>query len=167
VHVKFSQKIHPPIQSQSRPRTAAWREDANRDQSGAWCASQCTNAMAKRICRTSASSIWRNWTNFRNRSANCGTRTNGGEIDDAIGSRKKSIEHVSDEEKRRIVAELQPSYSVRLVCEVLSVNRSGLYYQPVEKEVDSEKDLKSAIENIAGEFPKYGYRRILSTGQKL
>lgn len=35
-----------------------------------------------------------------------------------------------------------------------------MYYQPVEEDVDSEKDLKSAIDKIAGEFPRYGYRRI-------
>jgi putative transposase len=116
--------------------------------------------MAERICRTSACGVWGNWTSFRNRSANCRTRTDGGEIDDAVRSRKKSIEHLSDEEKRRIVAELEPSYSVRLVCEVLSVNRSTLYYQPVEEDPETETNLKSAIDKIAGEFPRYGYRRI-------
>lgn len=110
--------------------------------------------MAKRICRTSAGSVWGDWTSLGNRSANCRTRTNGREIDDAARSRKKSIEHLSDEEKRRIVAELEPSYSVRRVCQVLSVNRSTLYYQPVEVDIDAEQELKQAIDKIAGEFPR-------------
>jgi putative transposase len=44
------------------------------------------------------------------------------------------------------------------VCEVLAVNRSSLYYQSLDE--DPETELKSAIEEIAGEFPRYGYRRV-------
>lgn len=160
MHVKSSQEIQPAIQSQSRPRTAAWRKDANRDQSSARGASQCINAVAKRICRTSVVCIWRSWTSFGSRVADSRTRTDGGKIDDAVRDRKKSIEHLSDETKRQIVAELEPHYSVRQICEVLSVNRSSLYYQPVEEELATETELKSAIDKIAGEFPRYGYRRI-------
>lgn len=160
MHVQSSEEIYPSIQSQSRTRTAAWRKDANRDQSSTWRASQRINAVAKRICRTSIVCVWRSWTSFRNRSANCGTRTDGGKIDHAVRDRKKSIEHLSDEAKRQIVAELEPSYSVRLICEVLSVNRSSLYYQPVEQNLEAESELKDAIAEIAGEFPRYGYRRI-------
>jgi transposase InsO family protein len=46
------------------------------------------------------------------------------------------------------------------VCEVLSVNRIRLYYQPIAEDPTAEADLKAAIDNIAGEFPRYGYRRI-------
>jgi putative transposase len=160
VHVKSSQKIHPSIQSESRPRTIARREDSKRNQSSTWRSSQCVNAVAKRIYRTISFSVWRGWSRFGSRSANCRTRTDGGKIDDAIRDRKKSIEYLTDEEKRQIVTELKPNYSVRLVCEVLSVNRSSLYYQRVEEDAKSETELKAAIEEIAGEFPRYGYRRI-------
>lgn len=40
------------------------------------------------------------------------------------------------------------------------MNRSSLYYQPVEANSETEADLKQAIDKIAGEFPRYGYRRI-------
>jgi putative transposase len=113
-----------------------------------------------RIYRAIAFSIWRGWPRFGSRSANCRTRTDGGKIDHEIGDRKKSIEYLTDEEKRQIVTELKSSYSVRLVCEVLSMNRSSLYYQPVEEEPKPEAELKVAIEDIAGEFPTYGYRRV-------
>jgi transposase InsO family protein len=46
------------------------------------------------------------------------------------------------------------------VCEVLSVNRSSLYYQSSQEETEPEAELKAAIDRIAGEFPTYGYRRV-------
>ncbi|MGG6264331.1 hypothetical protein ACQ4M3_00365 [Leptolyngbya sp. AN03gr2] len=33
------------------------------------------------------------------------------------------------------------------------MNRSSLYYQPVEQDLEAETELKSAIDKIAGEFP--------------
>lgn len=49
---------------------------------------------------------------------------------------------------------------MRQICEVLSMNRSSLYYQPIEADLEAETDLKTVIDKIAGEFPRYGYRRI-------
>ncbi len=46
------------------------------------------------------------------------------------------------------------------MCEVLSVNRSSLYYQAVVVEPESDEGLKSVIAEIAGEYPTYGYRRV-------
>lgn len=56
---------------------------------------------------------------------------------------------------------------MRLVCEVLGVNRSSLYYQPIAEAPTAEADLKAAIDNIAGEFPRYGYRRITQQLKRL
>jgi transposase InsO family protein len=67
---------------------------------------------------------------------------------------------LSEDRKREIIEELQPEYSVRQLCDVLSVNRSSLYYQPVESDAEFEAGLKQQIDNIAGEYPRYGYRRI-------
>lgn len=40
------------------------------------------------------------------------------------------------------------------------MNRSSLYYQPVKQDLEAKAELKDAIAEIAGEFPRYGYRRI-------
>ncbi|MGG6270986.1 IS3 family transposase [Leptolyngbya sp. AN03gr2] len=40
------------------------------------------------------------------------------------------------------------------------MNRSSLYYHAVEPDAEFEAGLKQQIDHIAGEFPRYGYRRI-------
>jgi transposase InsO family protein len=114
----------------------------------------------KPIHRAFPRTIWHRGSRNGSRTANRGTRTNGGKINDAVSDRKKSIENLTQEEKRAVIAELESEYSVRMVCEVLSVNRSSLYYQAVEVDAESDEGLKRAINDIAGEFPTYGYRRI-------
>ena len=47
---------------------------------------------------------------------------------------------------------------MRDICEILGVNRSSLYYHPNED--PSEAVLLAEIEKLAGEYPRYGYRRI-------
>lgn len=56
-----------------------------------------------------------------------------------------------------VVSDLAEAYPVTMLCEVLSLPRSSYYYQPVERD---ERDLKAAIEELAGQWPTYGYRRI-------
>ena len=46
---------------------------------------------------------------------------------------------------------------MRDICEILDVNRSSFYYQPSES--PSEAVLLAEIENLAGAYPRYGYRR--------
>lgn len=48
-------------------------------------------------------------------------------------------------------------YPVVVACNVLDLPQSSYYYHPVEKD---ERELEEAIEQIAGEFPRYGTRRI-------
>jgi len=48
--------------------------------------------------------------------------------------------------------------SISRQCELLSVNRSSVYYQKVEK--NDEKELEEAIMMIYLKRPFYGYRRI-------
>jgi len=56
------------------------------------------------------------------------------------------------------VKQLSQEYPVSMVCQVLEVPRSSLYYQPVATR--SEDEIKSKIAQLAGEYPTYGYRRI-------
>jgi transposase InsO family protein len=52
---------------------------------------------------------------------------------------------------------VEQEYPVTAACELLGLSRSSYYYKPVE--ID-ERELESAIENVAGRFPTYGTRRI-------
>ena len=58
---------------------------------------------------------------------------------------------------------LTAEYSVSLVCSVLDLPRSSYYYRPVEM---AEDGLKQAIEQVAAEWPTYGYRRITKQLQR-
>jgi putative transposase len=51
----------------------------------------------------------------------------------------------------------EDGYPVVVACGVLGLQPSSYYYHPIEKE---ERKLEDAIEQIAGEFPKYGTRRV-------
>jgi putative transposase len=52
----------------------------------------------------------------------------------------------------------QDSYPIRAGCELLELSRSSYYYAPVQ--VDEHR-LETAIDEIAGEFPVYGTRRVM------
>ena len=51
----------------------------------------------------------------------------------------------------------EAGYPVAVACAVLDLSHSSYYYHPVEKDED---ELEEAIEQIAGEFSKYGTRRV-------
>ena len=55
------------------------------------------------------------------------------------------------------MSELAPAYGVSLACELLDLPRSSYYYQVDQPD---ESDCKVAIQEIAGQWPRYGYRRI-------
>lgn len=52
-----------------------------------------------------------------------------------------------------------PAWSVRFLCRTLDVARSSYAYRSQRDEAD-DLALRDAIEEIAVEFPRYGYRRI-------
>lgn len=52
---------------------------------------------------------------------------------------------------------LAPTYGVSLACELLDLPRSSFYYQVDEPD---DNDCKAAIQEIAGQWPRYGYRRM-------
>jgi transposase InsO family protein len=53
---------------------------------------------------------------------------------------------------------LADSYPVRLLCRLLGVPRSSVYYKP-RSEID-EAMIKTALLDLAAEWPTYGYRRL-------
>ena len=53
---------------------------------------------------------------------------------------------------------LTESYPVKLVCETLGYARSRYYRQSRERD---DRAVMVAIEEIAGRWPTYGYRRII------
>jgi transposase InsO family protein len=61
---------------------------------------------------------------------------------------------------------LSKTYPIRLVCRLLGVPRSSVYYarQPVP---DAEAMFKAALLDLAGEWPTYGYRRLTAMMRRL
>lgn len=55
------------------------------------------------------------------------------------------------------MSELAPTYGVSLACELLDLPRSSFYYQV---DPPDESNCKAAIQEIAGQWLRYGYRRI-------
>jgi putative transposase len=55
------------------------------------------------------------------------------------------------------VSQLAGEFSVNLLCGLVELAPSTFYYQPQEAD---ELELRNAIEEIALEYPRYGYRRI-------
>jgi putative transposase len=60
---------------------------------------------------------------------------------------------------------LADAYPIRLVCRLLAVPRSSVYYTP-RPPVD-EAMLKTALLDTAAEWPKYGYRRLTAMMKRL
>jgi len=60
---------------------------------------------------------------------------------------------------------LAGSYPVRLVCRLLGVPRSSVYYAP--QPAADEAMLKTALLDLAGEWPTYGYRRLTAMMKRL
>jgi putative transposase len=54
---------------------------------------------------------------------------------------------------------LARTYPIRLVCQLLGVPRSSIYYKPVLVP-DADAIFKAALLDFAGEWPTYGYRRL-------
>jgi len=51
---------------------------------------------------------------------------------------------------------LAKTYPIRLVCRLLGVPRSSVYYKP-QAPFEGEAMLKTALIDVAGEWPTYGY----------
>ena len=60
---------------------------------------------------------------------------------------------------------LAGTYPIRLVCRLLGVPRSSVYYTP--QPAADEAMLKTALLDLAGEWPTYGYRRLTAMMKRL
>ncbi len=61
---------------------------------------------------------------------------------------------------------LARTYPLRVLCRLLDVPRSSVYYQPVPVP-DAEAMFKSALLDLAGEWPTYCYRRLTQMMHRL
>ena len=52
---------------------------------------------------------------------------------------------------------LKSDYPIKTLCDLLALPLSSWYYRPVERE---ESDLQKAVEEVIGQFPTYGSRRV-------
>jgi len=60
---------------------------------------------------------------------------------------------------------LADTYPIRRVCRLLGVQRSSVYYTP--RPATDEAMLKTALLDLAGELPTYGYRRLTAMMKRL
>jgi putative transposase len=61
---------------------------------------------------------------------------------------------------------LAKTYPIRLVCRLLGVPRSSVYYS-AQAPLADEAMLKTALLDLAGEWPTYGYRRLTAMMRRL
>jgi transposase InsO family protein len=61
---------------------------------------------------------------------------------------------------------LADAYPIRLLCRLLGVPRSSVYYSP-QPVPDDEAILKTALLDLAAEWPTYGYRRLTAMMKRL
>jgi transposase InsO family protein len=61
---------------------------------------------------------------------------------------------------------LAKTYPIRVVCRLLGVPRSSIYYR-TQPPFDGEAVLKTALIDVAGEWPTYGYRRLTAMMRRL
>jgi putative transposase len=61
---------------------------------------------------------------------------------------------------------LAKTYPIRLVCRLLDVPRSSVYYAAHAPDLD-EAMLKTVLLDLAGEWPMYGYRRLTAMMRRL
>lgn len=61
---------------------------------------------------------------------------------------------------------LAKTYPLRIVCRLLGVPRSSMYYRPAPAP-DADAMFKAALLEVAGEWPTYGYRRLTRMMRRL
>ena len=65
-----------------------------------------------------------------------------------------------------IIEQMKAEYPIQAICDVIGYSRSRYYYQPRAEKESEEEVLKKAINNVAGRYPTYGYRRITKQLQR-
>jgi putative transposase len=60
---------------------------------------------------------------------------------------------------------LASTYPIRVLCRILDVPRSSVYYRPDVSDADAR--FKTALLDLAGQWPTYGYRRLTAMMRRL
>jgi putative transposase len=83
----------------------------------------------------------------------------------AVGDRKKSLGslELTAKQKRVVMQMVAQEYPITKIAEVLEMARSTYYHRRVQTD---EQELRQAIAAVAGEWPRYGYRRITKQLQR-
>ncbi len=78
------------------------------------------------------------------------------------------LESLVSSRSRKSMIDNKLPISLNKQCQLLSINKSSLYYQPVKKfSSEGELELLNAINDIYSEFPYYGTRRIVTALQNI
>jgi putative transposase len=68
---------------------------------------------------------------------------------------------LASSKERKVLVDTKLKISLNKQCQLLHVNKSSLYYQPIKPfSAGGEIKLLDAINNIYSDFPSYGHRRI-------
>ncbi len=74
---------------------------------------------------------------------------------------------LASSKERKTLLDTKLKISLNKQCELLKINKSSLYYQPIKPfHTKREIGLLDAINNIYSDFPSYGYRRITKQLQR-
>ena len=66
-------------------------------------------------------------------------------------------------QRRQLVSALRAEFDVQVLCNLIGLAPSSFYYQPMLRD---DLALRSAIETIAAEYPRYGSRRMTAELQR-
>lgn len=72
---------------------------------------------------------------------------------------KKKVRSLSLSQKKELIDEIPESLSLRSQCEILELNRSNLYYEPVLISAET-LNIMTRIDEIYTAYPFYGSRKI-------
>src|SRR5205823_2195681 len=72
---------------------------------------------------------------------------------------QKNLQHLAVplEQRREVMEQLAERYPVQVMCRVWETPRSSYYYQSQARD---QHELRTALQRLAGEWPKYGSRRL-------
>jgi len=73
--------------------------------------------------------------------------------------KKNLLNSTSAEERREMLDRNEKGITVKKQAELLEVNRTSVYYRPVQKP-DPDIEIMHMIDEIYTRWPHYGYRRI-------
>src|SRR5205823_2423466 len=87
------------------------------------------------------------------------------QVDDTGRLAEKKVTNLTREERIAFVERAQSELPLTMQTELLSLNRSSLYYQPQPPRAE-EVELKHRIDEIYTQTPSYGARKIAAQLQR-